>query len=163
MTPAAILLPSDLGPVRQSLCDWGHFLTVEIEAAMEVASEAAHYPFQDYTGLGIHLGGRLAGWIVFGPIPMTDRCWQLYWIVVAPAYARQGVGQRLLAAMAETLKPHHPRQIHLDTSSLPAYLPARQFYQQSGFRLVAQLTDFFREGSHKLVYVWEAAERAPGG
>ena len=153
LSAPTVLLPADLDQARQIMIAWGHFLALEIEAAMEVGGEAAHHPFQDYIGLAIKQGEQLAGWIVFGPIPMTDRCWQLYWLVVAPPLARQGIGQRLMAAMTETVQQEQGRQLHLDTSSLPAYLPARRFYEKNGFRLVAQLPDFFRKGSHKLLYV----------
>lgn len=120
---------------------------------MEVCAEAGRHPFQDYCGLCAKEGEGLAGFLVFGPIPMTDRGWQLYWLAVAPSHARRGIGQRLLEAMEGEILARHGRQIHIDTSSLPAYLPARRLYEKNGFHLVAQLPDFFRDGSHKLLYL----------
>lgn len=155
-TPALhVLLPADLGQIEQILIDRGNFVAVEIEVAMEVCGEAANHPFQEYYGYCAKEGGRVTGFIVFGLIPMTDRCWDLYWIAVAPAFARAGVGQRLAASMEKIIVELKGRQIHIDTSSLPTYLPACRFYEKIGYRLEARLKDFYRAGDDKLIYVKE--------
>ena len=148
-----VLLPADLAQIRQILIDRGNFIALEIEVAMEVCEEAAWHPFQEYYGYCAKAGETVAGFIVFGLIPMTDRCWDLYWIAVAPGFARAGVGQSLANAMEKIIIEQGGRQIHIDTSSLPTYLPACRFYEKVGFRLTARLKDFYREGDDKLIYV----------
>lgn len=148
-----VLLPGDLDQIKQILIDRGNFLAMEIEVAMEVCDEAAVHPFQEYYGYCAKEGDRVAGFIVFGLIPMTDRCWDLYWIAVAPAFARAGVGQLLAQAMEKLIAELKGRQIHIDTSSLPSYLPACRFYEKMGFTLAARLQNFYRAGDDKLIYV----------
>lgn len=148
-----VLLPSDLAPIRQLLTDLDTFVGREIEAAMEVCEEAAKHPFQEYYGYCSKEGGTVAGFIVFGVIPMTERCWDLYWLAVAPAFARQGVGLGLVSYMEKIIAEAQGRQIHVDTSSLPAYLPACRLYGKVGFTLRARLADFYRVGADKLIYV----------
>jgi ribosomal protein S18 acetylase RimI-like enzyme len=148
-----VLLPADLGQIKQILIDRGHFVEREQAAAMEVCFEAAAHPFQEYYAYCAKDGDRVAGFVVFGLIPMTDRCWDLYWIAVAPSFARQGVGQVLMQYMEKILSELQGRQIHVDTSSLPAYLPACRFYGKSGFSLEARLRDFYQAGNDKLIYV----------
>jgi ribosomal protein S18 acetylase RimI-like enzyme len=148
-----VMLPADLAQIKQILIDRGNFVAMEIEVAMEVCEEAAIHPFQEYYGYCAKVGEAVAGFIVFGLIPMTDRCWDLYWIAVAPAYARSGVGRMLAATMEKIITDLSGRQIHIDTSSLPTYIPACHFYEKFGFTLEARLKDFYRQGDDKLIYV----------
>lgn len=150
-----VLLPGDLGQIEQILVDRGNFVAVEVEVALEVCGEAAAHPFQEYYGYCAKEGDRVAGFIVFGLIPMTDRCWDLYWIAVAPDFARAGVGQMLAEDMERIITELKGRQVHIDTSSLPTYLPACRFYEKMGFSLEARLKDFYRAGDDKLIYVKE--------
>lgn len=148
-----ILIPADLVQIKEILIERGNFLAIEIEVAMEVCGEAAFHPFQEYYGYCAKVGDIVAGFIVFGLIPMTDRCWDLYWIAVAPRFARAGVGRLLAATMEKVITEQHGRQVHIDTSSLPTYVPACRFYEKIGFRLAARFTDFYRQGDDKLAYV----------
>ncbi|MDD5758888.1 MAG: GNAT family N-acetyltransferase [Desulfobulbaceae bacterium] len=156
-----VLLPSDLAPIRQLLTDLHNFVEREIAAAVEVCEEAARHPFQEYYGYCAKEDDRVVGFIVFGVIPMTERCWDLYWLAVAPAFARQGVGQRLAGYMEKIIVEAQGRQIHVDTSSLPAYLPACRFYDKVGFALRARLADFYRVGADKLIYVKDLNGQLP--
>ena len=148
-----VLLPADLPQIKQILIDRGNFLAIEIEVAMEVCEEAALHPFQEYYGYCAKRGEEVAGFIVFGMIPMTDRCWDLYWIAVAPSFARSGIGRVLASTMEKVISDLNGRQIHIDTSSLPTYIPACRFYEKCGFTLEARLKDFYRHGDDKLIYV----------
>jgi ribosomal protein S18 acetylase RimI-like enzyme len=147
------MVPADLDQIQQLLIDRGNFLAMEVAVAMEVCEEAARQPFQEYYGYCAKVGAVVAGFIVFGLIPMTDRCWDLYWIGVAPAFARTGVGLLLASAMERVITDLQGRQIHIDTSSLPTYIPACRFYEKMGFTLEARLKDFYRQGDDKLIYV----------
>lgn len=148
-----VLLPADLDQIKQILIERGNFVAIEIEVAMEVCTAAAEHPFQEYYGYTAKDGDTVAGFIVFGQIPMTDRCWDLYWIAVAPGAGRAGVGQLLAATMEKVISDLQGRQIHIDTSSLPTYLPACRFYEKIGFARQARLKDFYRQGDDKLIYV----------
>ncbi len=148
-----VLLPEDIAQIKQILIDRGNFVEIEIDVAMEVCEEAAKHPFQEYYGYCAKDGDTVAGFIVFGLIPMTDRCWDLYWIAVATRFARAGIGQMLADAMEKIITDQRGRQVHIDTSSLPTYQPACRFYEKVGFTLAARLKDFYREGDDKLIYV----------
>lgn len=148
-----VLMPADLEQIKEILVERGNFVAIEIEVAMEVCDEAARHPFQEYYGYCAKVGDLVAGFIVFGLIPMTDRCWDLYWIAVAPRFARAGVGRLLAETMEKIVSEQKGRQVHIDTSSLPSYLPACRFYEKVGFKLVARFEDFYRQGDDKLAYV----------
>lgn len=147
-----VLLPGDLGQVAEILRDQRIFLPMEIERALEVCQEAAHHPFQDYWGYRAVRHGRVVGFVVFGPIPMTLGCWDIYWLAVDPACRRSGIGRQLLAYMEEQVRRQQARHLYVETSSLPGFAPARCLYEGMGFACQACLVDYFRPGVDKLVY-----------
>lgn len=151
----SVLLPEDLPQIREMLVGQSIFCEVEVESAMAICGDAASCPFQEYYGYCLKAGGAVLGYIVFGRIPMTDRCWDLYWLAVTPANSRTGVGQRLVRYMESIVTASDGRQIHVETSSVPGFWPACRFYEKMGYRLAARLNDYYRPGADKLMYMKE--------
>jgi GNAT superfamily N-acetyltransferase len=127
---------------------------------MQVLDEALRHPERgDYCVFcAIDDSGSIAGYICFGPIPMTDDCYDLYWIVVDKSFSKKGVGTRLLEFMEGFLTRKGARQIYVDTESSPAYETARSFYEKKGFREVCVLDDFYRKGANKLIFMKEVTQ-----
>ena len=135
----------------------GAFNENEVQVALEVVDEALRRPEKgDYCAFcALDSNGSLAGYICFGPIPMTEGCYDLYWIAVDEAFSRRGVGGKLLAFMEEFVIKKGARRIYVDTSSTPPYEPARAFYEKHGYRVACELKDFYREGDHKIIFMKE--------
>jgi GNAT superfamily N-acetyltransferase len=133
------------------------FTDEEIQVALDVIDEAFNRPERkDYQVYGAFDGdGNLAGYICFGPIPMTDDCYDLYWIVVDRQFSRKEVGRKLLGFMEKSVTREGARRIYAETSSTPPYKPARSFYEKNGYHVVCGLNDFYREGDHKLIFMKE--------
>lgn len=96
-------------------------------------------------------GGELLGFICFGPIPLTESSFDLYWIATLPSQGRQGIGGRLLTTMEEELR-RRKAVVYIDTSSTPEYHKARGFYEKHGYRIAAQLKDFYHPGDDRVIY-----------
>ena len=96
-------------------------------------------------------GGQLVGFICFGPIPLTDCSFDLYWIATLPIHGRQGIGGRLLVAMEEELR-RTKAVVYIDTSSTPGYDKARAFYEKHGYQVAASLKDFYHPGDDRIIY-----------
>lgn len=137
------------------------FTEQEIKVAMELVDETLKNPETgDYHFFcATDNGGSLAGYICYGPIPMTDRCYDLYWIAVDTRYSRQGVGKTLLEQMEALLDRANARRIYVDTSSTPPYRAARAFYQKNGYRQVCVLEDFYRRGDNKMIWMKDLGDR----
>lgn len=141
------------------------FGEAEICVAMEVVDEALRCPEKrDYR---IFCACRdsedLAGYICFGAIPMTDGCYDLYWIAVDERLSGTGVGRMLLFFMEESVINERARRIYIETSSTPAYEAARSFYKKHHYDVVCVLADFYRVGDDKLVFMKEVHSAvAPG-
>ena len=132
----------------------GTFNETEIEVAIEVIEDTLASPEKEYyTYCAVESNGDIAGFICFGPIPMTDGCYDLYWIAVDKKFSRNGYGKKLLETMENYLIKEKARHIYIDTSSTAPYTAARIFYENHGFRLVATLHDFYRPGDDKLIFM----------
>lgn len=122
---------------------------------MEVIEDSLLYPEKEeyYTFCALNVSGKLAGFICFGPIPMTDGCYDLYWIAVDEKFSRNGVGEKLLKKMEDFAMNEKARRIYSDTSSTDPYAAARSFYKKHGFGVIAVLNDFYRKGDHKMIFM----------
>ena len=149
----AICSRDDPASVEALLGRTGVFSAAEIAIGRELIEErlrrgaASGYEFR-FAGSGIDL----LGYCCFGPIPLTDAAWDLYWIAVDPAARGRGIGQRLLGAAEEAATGAGCRAIYIDTSSRPDYAPAHRLYEAAGYRIEARFADFFAPGDDKLVF-----------
>ena len=128
-----------------------NFNPAEIELAREVIGDALNSEKNGYYLLAaVDSDELLLGFICYGPIPISDKRWDLYWIAVDPGQARGGIGSRLLAAMEDRIGTG--MRVYVDTSSTADYAAARAFYQRHGYQTACSLPDFYRPGDDKIVY-----------
>ena len=144
----------DKSKILPILCQGDTFNESEIQAAMELVDEVLNNPAnRDYLiYTAICPSEVFAGYICFGPIPMTAYCYDLYWIAVDQQFSKKGVGSRLVEFMETSIRRNNGKHIYVDTSSTPAYAPARSFYEKHGYRPVCTLNDFFKKGDHKIIF-----------
>jgi GNAT superfamily N-acetyltransferase len=151
------LIPDDREKISRLLRQGNVFNPEEIKVAMEVIDEALNKAGgKDYQVFCAFDNDRnLAGFICFGPIPMTERCYDLYWLKVDEASSRKGVGGTLLGFMEQFVVREGARRIYVETSSTAPYQAARSLYEKHGYQLVCCLSDFYREGDHKMIFMKE--------
>ena len=94
----------------------------------------------------------MAGFICYGPTPLTEGTYDLYWIAVDPAYAGQGIGTQLIEQMEYDLIAHHVRLVIIETSSARKYILTRQFYLKNGYFLAEVIPDFYRWGEDRVTF-----------
>lgn len=94
----------------------------------------------------------VAGFACYGPTPLTDRVWDLYWLCVDRAEQRHGIGTELLVKIEQDLCAHNARAIYLETSDSAAYAAAREFYEQHGYERLAHFDSFYAPGDGKVIY-----------
>src|SRR5262249_14485492 len=91
--------PGDIAAVRDLVATTGFFSAEEIAVAAELVEERlARGPASGYAFFFADAVAGLAGYSCFGRIALTQASYDLYWIVVAPAAQRTGLGRRLLGA-----------------------------------------------------------------
>lgn len=128
-----------------------NFTVLEREVAEEVIDDGLTGKDDYQILVGVGRGGAVLGFICYGPIPLTELSYDLYWIATLPSHGRQGVGGLLLAAMEEELR-RIPAVVYIDTSSTPGYAKARAFYEKHGYQVAACLKDFYHPGDDRVIY-----------
>jgi D-alanine-D-alanine ligase len=94
----------------------------------------------------------LIGFACYGPTPLTQGTFDLYWINVVESWKGKGVGRQLMAVVIDAVRKAGGRLIVLDTSGCPDYAPTRAFYERLGFHRTAVIPDFYSPGDDLVIY-----------
>ncbi len=92
------------------------------------------------------------GYICYGPVPMTQGTFDLYWIVVDPDFQHQRIGSRLLTFLERSIKEIKGRMILADTSTVPQFEKTQRFYLKNGFQEVARVPDYYQPGNDRVTF-----------
>ena len=148
------LQASDLPELERILVATDAFTPAEVEVAMELLEIVISDPEQrDYEVAVAEVLGKVAGYVLFGPVAATVGSFDLYWIAVDPAAQGSGVGQRLMEHVEEEARKRGGRMICLETSSQGGYSRTRSFYEKAGYLLESRIRDFYKPGDDRLTYV----------
>ena len=130
------------------------FLPDEIKVAEELIDIYLNQPEQQDYKIegGEDQTGKVAGYITYGPTPLTEGTWDLYWIAVSPEVQSQGYGRLLVRHLEDEVKENGGRLVIIETSSQPKYLPTRKFYEKLGNREMARIPDFYRSGDDRVIF-----------
>jgi ribosomal protein S18 acetylase RimI-like enzyme len=140
----------------------GAFEDIEIEILREILEAWEKSPEKDYTLIEIRDGHKVAGFAVYGPVPMTDFSYDIYWIVVDHALQGKGVGHQLMGLIESTvLKANEKAILRIETSGKKEYAYQQRFYQSCGYMLIGRIADFYEPGDDFLMYAKHIAEETP--
>lgn len=96
--------------------------------------------------------GKLLGFACYGPTPLTQATFDLYWIAVSAAAKGKGVGRALMARVEDEVRALGGRMIKLDTSGREEYAPTRAFYLRIGYTHSATVPDFYAPGDDLVIF-----------
>lgn len=134
-----------------------NFRPDEVVVALELIDESLARPeTSGYHTLVCDCDGRTSGYVCFGPTPMTDHTYDLYWIVVDPTIHGRGLGRALWEACRTRVVDAGGRLIRVETSSTELYEATKAFYAAIRLELLARVPDFYRDGDDLLMYFWRA-------
>jgi ribosomal protein S18 acetylase RimI-like enzyme len=146
--------PEDREPLESILTATAAFSPAEIRVAMELIDIGLTRAGQtDYYFQCIEDGaGLLGGYLCYGEVPLSDRCWDLYWIAVDPRTQGQGLGKAMVRYMEADLRERRARKIFIETGGKTSYGPTRAFYEALGYREIARVPGFFAAGDDKVIF-----------
>ncbi len=130
----------------------GLFRPDEVAIAVELLDDSLSGD-ADYRCLGAYAGDELVGYACWGPTPGTQGTYDLYWIVVDPAWQRKGVGSQLLSAVENQLVTDDGRLIVVETSSRAEYSSTRAFYERRGYAPAARLPGYYAPDDDLVIYL----------
>ncbi len=143
----------DVAALARLVAATGVFYPTELAVAREILEERlARGTKSGYSFVFAERDGVLVGYTAWGPIPLTQKSYDLYWIAVDPDAQGGGVGQALLAETERDVARLGGGRIYIETSSRPAYERTRRFYVRAGYEEVARLEDFYADGDDKIMY-----------
>lgn len=96
--------------------------------------------------------GKLLGFACYGPTPLTQGTFDLYWIAVSAAAKGRGIGRALMARVEDEVRALGGRMIKLDTSGREEYAPTRAFYLRIGYTHCATVPDFYAPGDDLVIF-----------
>jgi ribosomal protein S18 acetylase RimI-like enzyme len=130
------------------------FTQEEVAVAQEVFDAALADPeASGYAALVDEASGKVAGFLCYGPTPMTQGTFDLYWLGVARSARGQGIGRRLVEHAEQRMARAGGRLVRVETAGLSAYAPTRRFYEQAGYLRAATIPSFYAPDNDLCVYV----------
>jgi len=150
--PAAI---ADRERIHEILVSTARFTRQEIGWAMELVDLAFAHPEKgEYLVYVLEEpdSAQIQGYVLYGPTPMAEGVFDLYWIAVDPRQQGQGYGQLLLRFVENEVRRQAGRMLLIETSSKRSYAPTIRFYQQAGYREISRIKDFYRIEDDKVVF-----------
>jgi len=151
------MVAADRGGVFRILEGAGNFTPEEVATALELIDE--------WLELGEHSGyltyvmesvaeevSEVLGYACFGPTPLTESTYDLYWIAVDKPKHRAGVGKRLLKFTEEEIVRRGGKMLLVETSSQETYGGTIEFYEKTGYELVGKIDEYYRPGDDKLIF-----------
>jgi ribosomal protein S18 acetylase RimI-like enzyme len=148
------LLATDREGVISILENAGNFTVDEVTTARELIDEwleqGEESGYLTYVLEEDSLG--VLGYVCFGPTPLTEWTYDLYWIAVDKSKHRGGVGKRLLKFVEEEMERRGGQLLLIETSSQETYGGTIQFYERTGYALVGKVTDYYKAGDDKLIF-----------
>jgi len=151
------MVAADRSGVFRILENAGNFTPEEVGTALELIDE--------WLELGEHSGyltyvlesvgddsAEVLGYVCFGPTPLTESTFDLYWIAVDKLKHRGGVGKKMLKFTEEETVRRGGRMLLIETSSQETYGGTIQFYERSGYELVGKVKEYYKPGDDKLIF-----------
>jgi ribosomal protein S18 acetylase RimI-like enzyme len=123
---------------------------------VEVAEELIDSYLNDPVGSGYHIlvaevDSTVTGYICYGPTPLTEGTWDIYWEAVAPGKQGRGIGSALMKSAEKEIVRAKGSLAIVETSSTPLYEKTRNFYLGQGYEVICRIPDFYAPGDDKLI------------
>src|SRR3954462_2318338 len=165
------LVAADRSGVFRILENAGNFTPEEVGTALELIDEwlelGEHSGYLTYVlDAQSEDGSEVLGYVCFGPTPLTESTYDLYWIAVDKSKHRGGVGKRLMKFAEEEIARRGGRMLLVETSSQETYGGTIQFYEKTGYDLVGKIKDYYKADDDKLIFAKKlrlSTTAIPGG
>ncbi len=142
----------DKAALMEILQDTPEFKSSEVVVAEEIVDNCMKDSMNSgYYALIAEDESGITGYISYGPTPLTEGTWDIYWEAVAQHKRGKAIGSALMKTAEEQIRKAEGRLVLIETSSLPSYELTRRFYLNSGYEVVARVPDFYSPGDDKII------------
>ncbi len=147
-----LLILSDRNGIEQVLRSDSTFNESEITVASELVDETLEKANGDYCFVIGYDNEKIVGYICYGPTPMTNSTYDLYWIAVHKSHRHQGIASKLLQTMETLLIEAKATGIRIETSELENYHAAQKFYGRHNYKEVGRISNFYHNNDALVIY-----------
>lgn len=146
--------PEDREAVLDIIRATGMFTPVEFQCAQEQVDIFLGQPGQQDYSLVVAENdkGKVVGYMSYGPTPLAEGAYDIYWMAIAPGVQGRGHGRELVCWFEGQVKDWGGRLILIETSSQAKYERTRRFYLSLDYREVARIPDFYKPGDDRITY-----------
>ena len=146
------MMKGDKPALMKILLNTPEFKPCEVVVAEEVINSYLHNPSQSgYHTLVAEVDSTIAGYICYGPTPLTEGTWDIYWMAVAPGKQGQGIGSSLMMFAENQIRKARGRLALIETSSKPEYEKTQRFHRRHGYEIICRIPDFYAPTDDKLI------------
>ncbi len=146
------MIQADKPSIMAILRDLPEFKPAEIVVAEEVIDSYLLDPHRsDYYILVAEVESTVLGYICYGPTPLTDSTWDVYWQAVELKKQGQGIGRALMDAAEGEIRKAQGSLVLIETSTMPTYEKTRRFHLGQGYEIIGCIPDFYAIGDGKLI------------
>lgn len=147
------LTADDKPAVMHILRNTPEFLPHEVT----VAEELIDYYLEGSTQSSYYIqvaetDGEITGYVCYGPTPLTEGTWDLYWIAVSNERQGLGIGRILMQYTEDDIKRLGGRMVMVETSGKSGYNKTRRFYEALQYKNVARVPDFYAPDDDLVVF-----------
>jgi len=149
------VLPSDPETIKEMAESTGFFYDFEIPVAVELAEDALEDGDESpYKFLFAEINGRVVSYTCYGHIMGTEAGYDLFWIITHNDYRGRGIGKVILEETHKIIRGLGGKYVIAETSGLQKYTPTRKFYLSLGYKLEAEIPDYYKEGDSKAIFIY---------
>lgn len=154
MCPIERARSTDGQEIRQIIRSVGNFSLKDIACIEELwkAYTEKGDETTDYSFVVFRNDDHVSGFACFGPAPLTENTYNLYWLAVHPESHRKGIGRALITWVEEEIQRQGGRLLLVETSGTAAYEATRRFYEACGYRYQAVIHDFYALGDDLIIF-----------
>lgn len=147
------MVAEDKPAVMRILQHTPEFLPEEVDLAEEVIDDYLEDSVASgFFTLVADMEPGIAGYVVYGTVPITDNVWELYWFAVDQSIRGQGIGRKLWEMAENDMWEAGARLMVLETSSKSEYDRTNLFYIRAGYTVVGRIKDFYMVGDDQITY-----------
>ena len=142
----------DIPDIENILGSSDNFSSEEIQCAIDMINTTLANQ-DDYRFLCFEEDNRVVGYTCYGPTPLTQGTFDLYWICVDQKFQKHGVGTKLLHETEKEIINSSGRLVIVETSSNEKYFSAVNFYKKNNYSVASVIKNFYRDGEDKIIFI----------
>jgi ribosomal protein S18 acetylase RimI-like enzyme len=149
------MVPTDRSIIAGLIVSVKQFNQAEVECALELIDVYLTDPQQtDYQIIVAgDSGTQPNAYACWGPVPLTQGTYDLYWIATHPGFRGRGLGRALIESIENAIAESGGRLLVAETSAKKSYEGTIEFYRHLGFEATSHIKDFYDVGDDRLIFV----------